>query len=96
MDEFTGSVLDVSGRTALLADEQGNALPIPASTSHEGLTPGAFVAVDTERLDGGAATIWVRPAFVSDDDPHALHPGGVRLLTDAERHASREPAASTR
>ncbi|HWL43300.1 MAG TPA: hypothetical protein VNQ73_10190 [Ilumatobacter sp.] len=96
VEQFAGRVLEVSGRTALLVDEHCNSLPIPVDTSRRTVAPGALIAVDTEQFDSGAATIWVRAAFAVDDDPNTRHPGGVRLLTDAERRSARVPTPSPR
>lgn len=93
---FAGRVIDVSGRVALVLDDQGRSLPIPMTGSPSTTRAGSLVVVDTERLDSAATTIWVRPAFDPDADPNARVPGSVRVLTGAEQQSLRQSAASAR
>lgn len=91
---FAGRVADVSGRVALVLDEEGGSLPIPAPSEPSIEWSGALVTVDTEHLPGGATTIWVRPAFDPDADPNERVPGGPRLLAPAERERLGRPVTA--
>lgn len=94
IETFAGRITDVTGPVATVLDEHGNALPIPAPADPSVEWIGALVVVDTEHLPGGAATIWVRPAFDPGADPNERVPGGPRLLTDAERERLAGPVAA--
>jgi hypothetical protein len=94
VESFAGRVTDVSERVALVLDEQGRSLSIPAPAQPSVEWGGALVIVDTEHMTGGASTIWVRPAFDPDADPNERVPGGPHLLSAAERERLSRPVAS--
>jgi hypothetical protein len=91
---FAGRVADVAGRVALVLDEEGRSLPIPAPAEPSTEWGGALVTVDTEELSGGATTIWVRAAFDPEADPNERVPGGPQLLTPAERERLGRPISA--
>lgn len=96
VESFLGRVADVSGRVAFVVAEDGRTLPIPSPASSANPWTGALVSVDTELFDGGSTTIWVRPAFDSEADPHERVPGGPHLLTPAERERLGSPVPAAR
>lgn len=96
VETFAGRVADVSGRVAFVVDDEGRTLPIPTPASTPSPWAGSLVSVDTELFDGGATTIWIRPAFDPDADPNERVAGGPHVLTPAERERLATPALSAR
>lgn len=96
IESFVGRVAGVAGRVAFVVDDEGRTLPIPSASDSPSPRAGSLVVVYTEQLSGGATTIWVRPTFDSDADPHERVPGGPYLLTPAERERLSRSAAASR
>ncbi len=93
VESFVGRVAGVSGRVAFVVADDGRMLPLPTTSPSPGV--GSLVSVDTEVLPGGATTVWVRPAFDVEADPNERVPGGLHLLTPAERERLGRPVAFT-
>jgi hypothetical protein len=91
-----GRVAEVSETSASVVVDGGQLFSIPAPAVSWASWKQALVSVDIEEMPGGATTIWVRPAFDSDADPHQRVPGGPHILTPAERERLVEAVASTR
>lgn len=96
IDTFAGRVADVTGRVAVVVDEGGRSLPIPAPSGSPRVSAGGLVVVDIEELSGGATTLWVRSAFDPAADVNERVPGGPQLLTPAERDRLSRTAAASR
>ena len=54
------------------------------------------MSVDLEPVPTGGTTVWVRPAFEADADPHTRVPGDPQLLTAAERQGVTRPTVPLR
>lgn len=93
---FAGRVVEISERSALVVDEDGESLSILAPKDSSSEWVRALVLVDIEDLAGGATTLWVRSAFDPDADPNERVLGGPRILTPAERERLAVTVASTR
>ncbi len=88
-------VAEVAGGMATLVADDGQHLSIPAPAESSGAWINTLVSVDIEEMPGGA-TLWVRPAFDPDADPHGRVQGGPHILTPAERERLKEALASAR
>lgn len=93
---FAGRIAEVVGGTATLVTPDGQRLSIPAPAESSSAWTDALVSVDIEEMPGGATTLWVRPAFDPEADPHGRVPGGPHILTRAERERLKEALASAR
>ncbi|MGH9244277.1 MAG: hypothetical protein ACRD29_08155 [Acidimicrobiales bacterium] len=91
-----GTVSKVDDGSALVVGRDGQRLSIPTPVESGTDWRGALVSVDIEAMPGGATTLWVRPAFDSEADPHERVPGGPHILTPAERDRLKEALASAR
>lgn len=93
---FAGRVAEVMEGTALVVTDDGQHLSIPAPGESSSTWAEAIVSVDVEEMPGGATTLWVRPAFDPEADPHARAPGGPHILSPAERERLKEALAAAR
>ena len=95
IERHVGRVASVSDQVAVVVDADGHSLSVPVPIRHSSTTwVDARVSIDIEALPGGAATLWVRPAFDPADDPHERVTGGPHLLTDAERRRLSGPVVA--
>jgi hypothetical protein len=86
---FTGRVSEVSGAIAVIVDEEGHVHRVPIGDAPPYEWTGAAVSVDIEQLPNGAVTLWTRPAFPHDVDPHERVPGSPVFIDLEQLHSDR-------
>jgi hypothetical protein len=96
INTFLGTVTKVRDGSVLVLGQDAQQLSIPTPVESRTDWRNALVSVDIEEMPGGATTLWVRPAFDPEADPHERVPGGPHILTPAERARLKEALASLR